>query len=203
MSKNREQKELELLRAHSLLKETGGTVMVLSLVGVPSTVQTLFRGKVLLSKGQVLVVKKAYLPEALRQHMKGTVALAFASHEHQEGMLQAIADSGLTALGAIVDGQVLSKEHAEMLLPPPSVKEQEDSGESDRLDVTLEDVTNKLAVIRVLRADLGMPLLEAKKTVDSAPVQVADGVDSEVGGSLAERLTEAGAKVSVRKTLDK
>lgn len=57
---------------------------------------------------------------------------------------------------------------------------------------------NKLAVIKVVREITGLGLKEAKDMVDGAPKMVKEGVDKATADDIVKKLTEAGAKTTVK-----
>lgn len=57
---------------------------------------------------------------------------------------------------------------------------------------------NKLAVIKVVREVTGLGLKEAKDMVDGAPKIVKEAVDKATADEIAKKLTEAGAKATLK-----
>ena len=57
--------------------------------------------------------------------------------------------------------------------------------------------SNKVAVIKAIRAITGLGLKEAKEMVDKAPVVIKEGVDKDTSEDIKKQLTEAGAEVEV------
>jgi large subunit ribosomal protein L7/L12 len=57
---------------------------------------------------------------------------------------------------------------------------------------------NKVNVIKVVRAITGLGLKEAKDLVESAPVNVKEGVNKDEAESIKKQLEEAGASVEVK-----
>lgn len=71
--------------------------------------------------------------------------------------------------------------------------------EKTEFDVHLASVgSNKIAVIKAIRAITGLGLKEAKDMVESAPVAVKEGVDKATSDDLKKQLEEAGASVEVK-----
>lgn len=67
------------------------------------------------------------------------------------------------------------------------------------VDVELSDVgANKIAVIKVVKEALALGLKEAKDLVDGAPSMVKTGMKKEDAAELSKKLTEAGAKVTLK-----
>ena len=76
----------------------------------------------------------------------------------------------------------------------PAVEE-----EKTECDVVLKEVgSNKIAVIKVVRAATGLGLKEAKEIVDNAPKTLKEGISKEDAEKLAEELKGAGAVAEVK-----
>jgi large subunit ribosomal protein L7/L12 len=66
-------------------------------------------------------------------------------------------------------------------------------------DVELTDAgASKIAVIKVVKEAMGLGLKEAKDLVDGAPSMLKTGMKKEDAEELAKKLTEAGAKVTLK-----
>ena len=66
-------------------------------------------------------------------------------------------------------------------------------------DVELTDAGgNKIAVIKAVKEALALGLKEAKDLVDGAPSMLKQGMKKEDAAELAKKLTEAGAKVTLK-----
>ena len=71
--------------------------------------------------------------------------------------------------------------------------------EKTEFDVVLKEVgSNKIAVIKVVRAATGRGLKEAKEIVDNAPKTLKEGISKEDAEKLAEELKGAGAVAEVK-----
>ena len=71
--------------------------------------------------------------------------------------------------------------------------------EKTEFDVVLKEVgSNKIAVIKVVRAATGLGLKEAKEIVDNAPKTLKEGISKEDAEKLAEELNGAGADAEVK-----
>ncbi len=71
--------------------------------------------------------------------------------------------------------------------------------EKTEFTVTLTDVgSNKIAVIKEIRAITDLGLKEAKGLVDSAPAAVKEDVAKEEAETIKKKLEEAGAKVELK-----
>jgi large subunit ribosomal protein L7/L12 len=67
------------------------------------------------------------------------------------------------------------------------------------VDVELTDAGGtKIAVIKAVKEALGLGLKEAKDLVDGAPSMLKQGMKKEEGAELAKKLTDAGAKVTLK-----
>lgn len=74
----------------------------------------------------------------------------------------------------------------------------EEEGKSTA-DVELTDAgASKIAVIKVVKEALALGLKEAKDLVDGAPSMLKTGMKKEDAAELAKKLTEAGAKVTLK-----
>src|SRR3989344_1713587 len=66
-------------------------------------------------------------------------------------------------------------------------------------DVELTEVgASKIAVIKAVKEALALGLKEAKDLVDSAPSMLKQGMKKEDANELAKKLTDAGAKVTLK-----
>ncbi|MDD6088412.1 MAG: 50S ribosomal protein L7/L12 [Desulfovibrionaceae bacterium] len=71
--------------------------------------------------------------------------------------------------------------------------------EKTEFDVVLKEVgSNKIAVIKVVRALTGLGLKEAKDKVDGAPATLKEGVSKEDAEEAKKQLAEAGATVEIK-----
>src|SRR5882724_8565853 len=67
------------------------------------------------------------------------------------------------------------------------------------VDVELTDAgAQKIAVIKAVKEALALGLKEAKDLVDGAPSMLKTGMKKEEGAELAKKLTDAGAKVTLK-----
>ncbi|MBN2600547.1 MAG: 50S ribosomal protein L7/L12 [Candidatus Marinimicrobia bacterium] len=75
----------------------------------------------------------------------------------------------------------------------------EEVEEQTEFDVILKEVgSQKINVIKVVRAATSLGLKEAKDLVDGAPSAVKEGVSKEEAEDLKKQLEEAGATVEVK-----
>ena len=66
-------------------------------------------------------------------------------------------------------------------------------------DVVLAEIgPNKIEVIKVVRAITGLGLKEAKDLVEAAPKAVKEGVSKNEAEDIQKKLSEAGAKVTIK-----
>ena len=81
---------------------------------------------------------------------------------------------------------------------PAAGAEPEEEGKSTA-DVELTEVgPNKIAVIKAIKEALALGLKEAKDLVDGAPSMVKQGMKKEDAAELSKKLTDAGAKVTLK-----
>jgi large subunit ribosomal protein L7/L12 len=71
--------------------------------------------------------------------------------------------------------------------------------EKTEFDAILADFgANKIEVIKVVRAITGLGLKEAKDLVEAAPKAVKEGVSKNEAEDIQKKLSEAGAKVTIK-----
>ena len=71
--------------------------------------------------------------------------------------------------------------------------------EKTEFDVILADVgSNKIAVIKEVRAITGLGLKDVKDLVEAAPKAIKEAVSKEDAAKLKEQLEKAGAKIEVK-----
>ena len=71
--------------------------------------------------------------------------------------------------------------------------------EKTEFDVVLKEIgAAKLAVIKVVRAETGLGLKEAKELVESAPSTIKEALPKADAEALAEKLKEAGATAELK-----
>jgi large subunit ribosomal protein L7/L12 len=81
---------------------------------------------------------------------------------------------------------------------PAAAGAAEEEGKSTQ-DVELTDSgASKIAVIKVVKEALALGLKEAKDLVDAAPSMLKTGMKKEDAAELAKKLTDAGAKVTLK-----
>ena len=79
---------------------------------------------------------------------------------------------------------------------PAAVAEEEGKSTAD-VELTEAGAT-KIAVIKVVKEALALGLKEAKDLVDAAPSMLKTGMKKEDAAELAKKLTDAGAKVTLK-----
>ncbi len=71
--------------------------------------------------------------------------------------------------------------------------------EQTEFDVMLKDVgSQKIQVIKVVRAITGLGLIEAKKLVEDAPQPIKEGVGKDEAEEIKKKVEEVGATVEVK-----
>ena len=71
--------------------------------------------------------------------------------------------------------------------------------EKTEFDVILKGFgAQKLNVIKVVRAELGLGLKEAKEAVEGAPTTLKEGLSKEDAEKLAKAFTDAGAEIEIK-----
>lgn len=71
--------------------------------------------------------------------------------------------------------------------------------EKTEFDVVMKSFgSNKVAVIKAVRAITGLGLKEAKDMVEGAPATIKEGVSKEESDDIKKQLEEAGAEVEVK-----
>lgn len=71
--------------------------------------------------------------------------------------------------------------------------------EQTEFDAILSEVgPNKINVIKVVREITGLGLKEAKAVVDEAPKPIKEGVSKEEAETIAKKMEEVGAKVTIK-----
>ena len=81
----------------------------------------------------------------------------------------------------------------------PAAGPVEEVEEKTEFDVVLKSFgANKLNVIKVVRAELGLGLKEAKDAVEAAPTTLKEGISKEDAEKLAKVFTDAGAEIEIK-----
>ena len=75
----------------------------------------------------------------------------------------------------------------------------EEAEEQTEFDVVLKDFgSQKIQVIKVVRAITGLGLIEAKKVVEETPGSIKEGASKDEAEELKKKLEEVGATVEVK-----
>ena len=94
---------------------------------------------------------------------------------------------GVTAAAAVATAPVAAGEGGDA------------AAEKTEFDVSLADMgSNKVAVIKAVRAITGLGLKEAKDKVESAPCVLKEGASKEEADDFKKQLEEAGATVELK-----
>jgi len=81
----------------------------------------------------------------------------------------------------------------------PAVSAAPEEESKSTADVELTEVgANKIAVIKAVKEALALGLKEAKDLVDGAPSMLKQGMKKEDAAELSKKLTDAGAKVTLK-----
>ena len=81
----------------------------------------------------------------------------------------------------------------------PAAAAAEEVEEKTEFDVVLKSFgANKLNVIKVVRAELGLGLKEAKEAVEGAPTTLKEGLSKEDAEKLAKAFRDAGAEIEIK-----
>ncbi len=96
---------------------------------------------------------------------------------------------GVDASAAVGGGMVMAA--------PVAAEEVEEKTE---FNIMLDEVPadKKIAVLKVVRSLTGLGLKEAKGLVESAPIQVQEGIGKEAAEDAKKQLEAVGAKVSLK-----
>ena len=71
--------------------------------------------------------------------------------------------------------------------------------EQTEFDVLLKDIgSQKIQVIKVVRAITGLGLIEAKNLVDGAPQPIKEGIGKDEAEEIKKKVEEVGATVEVK-----
>lgn len=85
------------------------------------------------------------------------------------------------------------------MMPMAGAAAEEEGEAQTEFDVVLADAgSEKIAVIKVVKALSGVGLKEAKEAVESAPQTILEGVSKDKAEDAKKQLEEAGAKVEVK-----
>ena len=121
----------------------------------------------------------------------------------KEDILNSIAEMSVMEVVELID--MMEEKFGVTAAAPVAVAAQAASGEGQaaeeqtEFDVILKGFgSNKVAVIKAVRAITNLGLKEAKALVESAPAPVKEGVDKGDVDGIKKQLEEAGAEVEVK-----
>lgn len=124
----------------------------------------------------------------------------------KEKILESIADLSVLELSELIKDMeekfgVSAAAPAVAMAPAAAAggEAQEAAAEKTEFDVVLSGFgSNKVGVIKVVRAATNLGLKEAKDLVESAPATVKEGVNKEEAEEIKKQLEEAGATVELK-----
>ncbi len=128
-----------------------------------------------------MAVSKEEILEAISNMTVMEIVDLISAMEEKFGVSAAAAVAAVPAAGAAAGGEAAQAE------------------EKTEFDVVLTGFgSNKVAVIKVVRAITGLGLKEAKDMVEGAPSTVKEGVSKEEAEEIKKQLEEAGASVEIK-----
>ncbi|NKB46830.1 MAG: 50S ribosomal protein L7/L12 [Legionellales bacterium] len=122
----------------------------------------------------------------------------------REDILSAIADMSVMDVVELVKDMedkfgVSAAAAAVAVAAPAAGGDQAAAVEQTEFDVVMKGFgSNKVAVIKVVRAMTGLGLKEAKELVESAPAAVKEAITKDEAEDIKKQLEEAGAEVEVK-----
>ena len=112
--------------------------------------------------------------------------------------VEAMSVLDLNELGKVLEKKFGVSAAAVAVAGPAAAGAAEEEGKSTA-DVELTEVgASKIAVIKAVKEALALGLKEAKDLVDGAPSMLKTGMKKEDAAELAKKLTDAGAKVTLK-----
>ncbi len=128
-----------------------------------------------------MAVSKEEILEAISNMTVMEIVDLISAMEEKFGVSAAAAVAAVPAAGAAAGGEAAPAE------------------EKTEFDVVLKSFgSNKVGVIKVVRAVTGLGLKEAKDLVEGAPSTVKEGVSKDEAEEIKKQLEEAGASVEVK-----
>ncbi len=128
-----------------------------------------------------MAVSKEEILEAISNMTVMEIVDLISAMEEKFGVSAAAAVAAVPAAGAAAGGEAAPAE------------------EKTEFDVILKSFgSNKVGVIKVVRAVTGLGLKEAKDLVEGAPSTVKEGVSKDEAEEIKKQLEEAGASVEVK-----
>ena len=121
---------------------------------------------------------------------------------NKEQILEAVANMSVMDICDLVSAMEekfgVSAAAAVAVAGPAAGGDAQQAEEKTEFNVTMSSFgSNKIAVIKAIRAITGLGLKEAKDLVESAPAVVKEAVSKDEAADLEKQLTEAGAEVKV------
>jgi large subunit ribosomal protein L7/L12 len=121
----------------------------------------------------------------------------------KEEILEAIAEMSVMDVVALIEAMEekfgVTAAAAVAAAPVAAAGAEAAAEEKTEFDVVLSEIgSNKIAVIKVVRAITSLGLKEAKEAVEGAPTTLKEGVSKEEAEEVAKQLEEAGAKAEIK-----
>ena len=121
---------------------------------------------------------------------------------NKEQILEAVANMSVMDICDLVSAMEekfgVSAAAAVAVAGPAAGGDAQQAEEKTEFNVTMTGFgSNKIAVIKAIRAITGLGLKEAKDMVESVPAVVKEAVSKDEAADLEKQLTEAGAEVKV------
>ncbi|PIE00368.1 MAG: 50S ribosomal protein L7/L12 [Thiothrix nivea] len=121
----------------------------------------------------------------------------------KDEMLEAISNMTVMEIVDLISAMEekfgVSAAAAAVAAAPAAAGEVAAAEEKTEFDVMLKSAgSNKIAVIKAVRAITGLGLKEAKAMVESAPAAVKEGVSKDESADIQKQLEEAGAEVELK-----
>lgn len=121
----------------------------------------------------------------------------------KDEILEAIANMSVMEVVELVEAMEerfnVSAAAAAVAVAAPAAAGGEAAEEKTEFDVVMTSFgSNKVAVIKAVRAITGLGLKEAKDLVEGAPSSIKEGVSKDDAADIKKQLEEAGAAVEVK-----
>ena len=121
----------------------------------------------------------------------------------KEDILETISNMSVMDVVELVDAMEekfgVSAAAAAVAVAGPAAAGGEAAAEQTEFDVVMSSFgSNKVSVIKAVRAITNLGMKEAKDLVESAPATVKEGVSKEEAEEMKKQLEEAGARIEVK-----
>jgi large subunit ribosomal protein L7/L12 len=120
----------------------------------------------------------------------------------KEEILEAIAQMSVMDVVALIEAMEEKfgvTAAAAVAAAPVAAAAEAAAEEQTEFDVVLAEIgSNKISVIKAVRAITGLGLKEAKDAVEGAPTTLKEGVSKDEAAGIAKQLEEAGAKAEIK-----